>query len=452
MARWHAKIPDIIDPPDNVCYVVEIPNHPDYIAAFHGAYEQLSHWWAWQRDELKQGKDAAARWRLAVDETWTNIETWGDMCALTITVNCGSNCGCDYTYSPDATYDQITPEMAEQILGLDTTLVDDGVNPPSADYVDYQDYVDYKCAAAIRLADDLLDTFNRLGNLGATLLTLSVTGATAFITSTLTTGIVGALSAFLTPFGAVAFILALIVATFAISLRYLYIFYQIRQSMSRDDLICILFTAENPQAARSSFIEEVRTHYGSVLWDDVDQTLFDDFLLNFLDYLAPDELWAILFDRVVGYDTGTGFDCSTCIPTVPEGLTIESGTIEADGGDWYTITCGPSPVNDGKGTEYHEAKFGVDMDWVSGTPTSDRHMTVHEVDPSYDPSWTQMVTTSQNDCNTTKSSRTQLSGPISESGLPWQGQVAVLLRQSYDISAPTPPPVIRLRITLYDCV
>lgn len=55
-------IPDIINPQDEVCYSVPVPNDPAYIRAFFGQLNELSRWGMWDKTPQKQGVEAAARW------------------------------------------------------------------------------------------------------------------------------------------------------------------------------------------------------------------------------------------------------------------------------------------------------------------------------------------------------------------------------------------------------
>lgn len=55
-------IPEVIDPDDCICVCVPIPNDERHIQAFKAQLFALSRWWAWERDDLKRGKDAAAVW------------------------------------------------------------------------------------------------------------------------------------------------------------------------------------------------------------------------------------------------------------------------------------------------------------------------------------------------------------------------------------------------------
>lgn len=56
-------LPETIEPNNYRCFVVRVPDDPNYLAAFFGQMNQLCYWWEWERDEAKQGKDAARVWR-----------------------------------------------------------------------------------------------------------------------------------------------------------------------------------------------------------------------------------------------------------------------------------------------------------------------------------------------------------------------------------------------------
>ena len=60
-----------------VCQLVFLPNRPEYWQAFLGAYGYLATWKAWERDDDKRGKDAAANWRSALELT---MECWRMAC------------------------------------------------------------------------------------------------------------------------------------------------------------------------------------------------------------------------------------------------------------------------------------------------------------------------------------------------------------------------------------
>jgi hypothetical protein len=51
------------------CVKVYVPNKVEYLRALTGSLDYLGTWVAWERDELKRGKDAAASWKIANELT-----------------------------------------------------------------------------------------------------------------------------------------------------------------------------------------------------------------------------------------------------------------------------------------------------------------------------------------------------------------------------------------------
>jgi hypothetical protein len=54
-------LPEVINP-DRVCIQINVPNDFNHLMAFWGQMWELTYWNTWQRDDEKQGKDAAAVW------------------------------------------------------------------------------------------------------------------------------------------------------------------------------------------------------------------------------------------------------------------------------------------------------------------------------------------------------------------------------------------------------
>lgn len=57
------ELPTPADPPDDLCYIVRVPNSLLHVAAFMGAIYDLSLWWNWERDDAHTGAIVARRWR-----------------------------------------------------------------------------------------------------------------------------------------------------------------------------------------------------------------------------------------------------------------------------------------------------------------------------------------------------------------------------------------------------
>lgn len=65
-------LPDEIDPGENICVAVNIPNDPLYIAAFIGMYERMGTWVMWEKDGTTRARDAAQVWKNAIDASYVD--------------------------------------------------------------------------------------------------------------------------------------------------------------------------------------------------------------------------------------------------------------------------------------------------------------------------------------------------------------------------------------------
>ncbi len=67
------KIPKEINPSGYVCFTVRVPDNEDYRAHFIGAIFNLTRWYSFERDELKQGKDVAQVWNGVFNDMMSRI-------------------------------------------------------------------------------------------------------------------------------------------------------------------------------------------------------------------------------------------------------------------------------------------------------------------------------------------------------------------------------------------
>jgi len=65
-AKW--VLPEAVDPPTTRCFVIEVPDDPQHVAAFRGALLNLASAYKWADDVTHMAKDVALRWRQAIDE------------------------------------------------------------------------------------------------------------------------------------------------------------------------------------------------------------------------------------------------------------------------------------------------------------------------------------------------------------------------------------------------
>lgn len=65
-AKW--VLPDVVNPPDRICYKIEVPNNLYHKAAFFGALLDLASAYKWSDDPAHTAKDVALVWRQIVDD------------------------------------------------------------------------------------------------------------------------------------------------------------------------------------------------------------------------------------------------------------------------------------------------------------------------------------------------------------------------------------------------
>lgn len=61
------KLPEVIEPDENCCICIPIPNDFNHKMAFLGQLDELGYWWNWERDPDKKGRETAAVWRKIVE-------------------------------------------------------------------------------------------------------------------------------------------------------------------------------------------------------------------------------------------------------------------------------------------------------------------------------------------------------------------------------------------------
>lgn len=133
-------LPEVIDPPATRCVQLLIPDDVNHIRAFWGALYNLTMWNNWQRDELKQGKDAARVWYNIWLAAYTQFFT-GEECEASmfdVRQNTESPCTLEKTadgliWTPWADL-QLCPPKIRKFGGKTQYSTDDGVT-----WVDIED-------------------------------------------------------------------------------------------------------------------------------------------------------------------------------------------------------------------------------------------------------------------------------------------------------------------------
>ena len=144
-----------------VCQLVYLPDRPEYWQALLGAISYMGTWVAWEPDDDKRGKDAAANWREAFELT---IGCWRMTCleeikALLVQLIAAQCCDSNiYTQQPSG----IAPNTG--------TEIEYEVGDPPDFYGDvaittWEEWADYKCQAAHLLVEEVAIKFEQLGGL-----------------------------------------------------------------------------------------------------------------------------------------------------------------------------------------------------------------------------------------------------------------------------------------------
>jgi len=65
-AQW--VLPDVIDPPKRRCFIIEVPDEPQHVAAFRGAILNLASGYQWADDPTHKAREVALVWRDVYDK------------------------------------------------------------------------------------------------------------------------------------------------------------------------------------------------------------------------------------------------------------------------------------------------------------------------------------------------------------------------------------------------
>lgn len=223
-----------------VCQLIFLPDRDEYWQAFLGAYAYMCTWRAWERDDDKRGKDAAANWREAFELT---IGCWRMACLeqlqqdvsaiLDLLRNQDPCCGDIITYYDNSQYitiivpgDQEPPEFYGE------TAVED-----------WNEWSQYLCHNANLWVDELV----RAGE------TIGTALSTGGITIGLLAAIMGAIAFFVV--GGVLALPLLMTVAFALSLEVSSTVFDdaaVDLEDARDDIVCAILSGRDVGAAVES--------------------------------------------------------------------------------------------------------------------------------------------------------------------------------------------------------
>lgn len=249
-----------------ICQLVFLPDRDEYWQAFLGAYSYMTTWRAWERDDEKRGKDAAANWREAFELT---IGCWRMACLeqlqsdvsaiLDHLRNQDPCCGDIITYYDNSQYITIiVPDSGPDPDFYGETAVED-----------WDEWSEYLCHNANLWVDELV----RAGQ------TISAALSTGGITIGLLAAIMGAIAFFVV--GGVLALPLLMTVAFALSLEVSSTVFDdaaIDLEDARDEIVCAILSGRDVGFAVESALNS------RLAWD---------LLYTHLDY---DSATAILYE------------------------------------------------------------------------------------------------------------------------------------------------------------
>lgn len=344
-------LPENIEPDDDWCFVVHCPKDEGYRRALFGAIERLGYWWAWERDPLKQGKDAANRWRESMSLTWETYETIGDICDMNITVNCGSGSGacCDQrlVFIVDGDLHLAEP-VYEGILELPGGAQDDGENPPTSDWAQYSAYQQYKCDKASLYALNLENTLDNLAGWMSGLTGLGMLVIRKILNSGLISNLVeGLLGVLFFQEGAIERMIASILNIGEDDTANYGDFADVVAQMDFDEVVCTLYNSETA----TDCVDNVRALWrdaltaagvGSPSTFSIQRWEFE----SIFNYMSRREVFESFFDYVADGEPSLNYDCSSCGGVTPPA----SSTITNDLMHWWRMEEASSTRADAHGT------------------------------------------------------------------------------------------------------
>lgn len=148
-----------------VCQLVYLPDRPEYWQALLGALHYMTTWRAWERDDGKRGKDAAANWRAAFELTigcWrmTCLEQLQeDVASILAIMEIPQSC-CDAGDVTDG--DQYTDRVEDGEGDVPQNIIDAGYADDSEDWAGFDDY---KCMISHVIVDQLEARLNEIAPL-----------------------------------------------------------------------------------------------------------------------------------------------------------------------------------------------------------------------------------------------------------------------------------------------
>ena len=286
-----------------ICQLVYFPDRPEYRQAFLGAYHYLTTWRAWERDDAKRGKDAAANWRAAFELT---MECWRMACLEQLQEDVSNilralEAGVCCPEMDPTDGDQYTDDVEDGVGNVPQNIIDSGY---AEDASDWEGFDDYKCMVAHVVVSSMESKFRKLAPHvdNAALIAGGIAAAAIIISTVWTAGLSLLLAGLITSLGGVALFYDAMISGSALETL------ADKIATNHDALACAFYQSDGLAGSVAGIKAEI-----AVLFNVAEEVLLDNSGLD-IDAKA---LYAGRYDEVdtaavleaAGYETSS-YDCS----------------------------------------------------------------------------------------------------------------------------------------------
>lgn len=287
---------------DIVCQLVFLPDRPEYWQAFLGAYHYMTTWRAWERDEDKRGKAAAANWRAAFEMT---MECWRMACLEQLQQDVSDilfelrNQDCCNPIDP-TDGDQYTDDVEDGVGDVPQPIIDAGY---AEDAADWDGFDDYKCMIAHVVVTSMESKFRKMApHVDAAAMVAGGIASIAIIISAVWTGGLSLLLAgLISSLGGVALFYDAMISGSALETL------ADKIATNHDELVCAFYESDGLSGSLAGLKDKI-----SELFNVVEEVLMDNSGID-IDAKA---LYAGRYDQVdtaeVLFNAGYELDDFTC--------------------------------------------------------------------------------------------------------------------------------------------
>jgi hypothetical protein len=314
--NWRGyDIPEQIETANRVCFMVDIPDKPEYRLAALSQFHELTTWLSWDKTGDDKARRAAIQFigSIPTFEQCENIVRIDQMEIINnINTNCGGcGCGGGGMLTPPKVTDVPVPYVP-------IPFVDEGTNYPP-EYDSREAYDEAKCKLAGTLVSEFIGTMQEFSTLGG----LAVFGYSAFLLAMGTQGFLAGLLAPLIAVGLSVGVSAVLLGTALASLIFIgagvmghFLSISIELNKVRDQMTCDVFHASTTDQMRQVFIDATSEAVAFLgLLNLENGGALTNIIYEIVDYITPDELLRAIIKGVSSLPVNEGdYDCTQCVP------------------------------------------------------------------------------------------------------------------------------------------